>query len=141
MNTPISHIISESATVATNAGQPIMPLTVNQFCSRCLFHTVVVLSQGISLRGLFIIGEKGVIQHTTINNLAIGLSVDETVRTLQVHVGSATDSSVLENGTQMPSSGKPQRKQADQLWLNLAQLFLKKILSGSFILQFCPPDA
>ncbi|KAL2494225.1 Hyaluronan/mRNA-binding protein domain-containing protein [Forsythia ovata] len=32
---------------------------------------VVVLFQGISLRGLFIIDKEGVIQHTTINNFAI----------------------------------------------------------------------
>ncbi|WMV06981.1 hypothetical protein MTR67_000366 [Solanum verrucosum] len=38
---------------------------------------------GIALRGLFIIDEQGVIQHSTINNLAIGRSVDETLRTLQ----------------------------------------------------------
>lgn len=40
--------------------------------------------QGIALRGLFIIDKEGVIQHSTINNLAIGRSVDETMRTLQV---------------------------------------------------------
>lgn len=42
------------------------------------------VSQGIALRGLFIIDKEGVIQHSTINNLAIGRSVDETLRTLQV---------------------------------------------------------
>ncbi|BBM98218.1 hypothetical protein Mp_1g11790 [Marchantia polymorpha subsp. ruderalis] len=40
-------------------------------------------SQGIALRGLFIIDKEGVIQHATINNLAIGRSVEETLRTLQ----------------------------------------------------------
>ena len=40
--------------------------------------------QGIALRGLFIIDKEGIIQHSTINNLAIGRSVDETLRTLQV---------------------------------------------------------
>ncbi|CAH8349672.1 unnamed protein product [Eruca vesicaria subsp. sativa] len=43
---------------------------------------VSVDSAGIALRGLFII-DKGVIQHSTINNLGIGRSVDETMRTLQ----------------------------------------------------------
>ncbi|KAG6770338.1 hypothetical protein POTOM_026016 [Populus tomentosa] len=38
---------------------------------------------GVALRGLFIIDKEGVIQHSTINNLAIGRSVDETKRTLQ----------------------------------------------------------
>ncbi|KAF9619703.1 hypothetical protein IFM89_008380 [Coptis chinensis] len=41
-------------------------------------------NMGIALRGLFIIDKEGVIQHSTINNLAIGRSVDETMRTLQI---------------------------------------------------------
>lgn len=44
---------------------------------------VLIPDQGIALRGLFIIDKEGVIQHATINNLAIGRSVDETKRTLQ----------------------------------------------------------
>ncbi|KAG6437184.1 hypothetical protein SASPL_102095 [Salvia splendens] len=44
---------------------------------------VSVDSVGIALRGLFIIDKEGVIQHSAINNLAIGRSVDETLRTLQ----------------------------------------------------------
>ncbi|KAG6536021.1 hypothetical protein ZIOFF_001059 [Zingiber officinale] len=44
---------------------------------------VLIPDQGIALRGLFIIDKEGVIQHATINNLAIGRSVDETLRTLQ----------------------------------------------------------
>ncbi|CAA2954543.1 2-Cys peroxiredoxin BAS1, chloroplastic-like [Olea europaea var. sylvestris] len=43
----------------------------------------MVLFQGIALRGLFIIDKEGVIQHSTINNLVIGRSVDETLRTPQ----------------------------------------------------------
>jgi peroxiredoxin (alkyl hydroperoxide reductase subunit C) len=44
---------------------------------------VLIPEQGIALRGLFIIDKQGVIQHATINNLGIGRSVDETLRTLQ----------------------------------------------------------
>lgn len=44
---------------------------------------VLIGDQGIALRGLFIIDKEGVIQHATINNLAIGRSVEETLRTLQ----------------------------------------------------------
>ncbi|GLT90088.1 hypothetical protein SLE2022_080400 [Rubroshorea leprosula] len=46
-------------------------------------YQVLIPDQGIALRGLFIIDKEGVIQHSTINNLAIGRSVDETLRTLQ----------------------------------------------------------
>jgi peroxiredoxin (alkyl hydroperoxide reductase subunit C) len=46
------------------------------------FH-VLIADQGVALRGLFIIDKEGVIQHATVNNLAIGRSVEETLRTLQ----------------------------------------------------------
>ncbi|KAG0452477.1 hypothetical protein HPP92_025141 [Vanilla planifolia] len=46
-------------------------------------YEVLIPDQGIALRGLFIIDKEGIIQHSTINNLAIGRSVDETLRTLQ----------------------------------------------------------
>ncbi|KAL9263211.1 2-Cys peroxiredoxin BAS1-like, chloroplastic-like protein [Drosera capensis] len=46
-------------------------------------YDVLIPDQGIALRGLFIIDKEGIIQHSTINNLAIGRSVDETLRTLQ----------------------------------------------------------
>ncbi|CAN6439109.1 unnamed protein product [Victoria cruziana] len=46
-------------------------------------YGVLIPDQGIALRGLFIIDKEGVIQHSTVNNLAIGRSVDETLRTLQ----------------------------------------------------------
>ncbi|QLE58483.1 peroxiredoxin [Nostoc sp. TCL26-01] len=46
-------------------------------------YNVLDPAAGIALRGLFIIDKDGVIQHATINNLAFGRSVDETLRTLQ----------------------------------------------------------
>ncbi|KAK9755479.1 hypothetical protein RND81_01G028400 [Saponaria officinalis] len=46
-------------------------------------YNVLIPDQGIALRGLFIIDKEGIIQHSTINNLGIGRSVDETLRTLQ----------------------------------------------------------
>ena len=42
-----------------------------------------ILSGGVALRGLFIIDPDGVVQHATINNLAVGRSVDETLRVLR----------------------------------------------------------
>ena len=38
---------------------------------------------GVSLRGLYIIDRQGIIQHITINNLSVGRSIDETIRTLK----------------------------------------------------------
>ncbi|CAM6013879.1 unnamed protein product [Sphagnum balticum] len=46
-------------------------------------YNVLIPEQGVALRGLFIIDKQGVIQHATVNNLGIGRSVDETLRTLQ----------------------------------------------------------
>ena len=43
----------------------------------------VLTEEGVALRGLFIIDKKGIIQHSTVNNLSFGRSVDETLRTLQ----------------------------------------------------------
>lgn len=34
-------------------------------------------------RGLFIVDDKGVVRHTTVNDLGIGRSVDETLRTIK----------------------------------------------------------
>ncbi len=46
-------------------------------------YNVLDPDAGIALRGLFIIDQDGVIQHSTINNLGFGRSVDETLRVLQ----------------------------------------------------------
>ncbi|NEO52150.1 MAG: peroxiredoxin [Okeania sp. SIO3B5] len=46
-------------------------------------YNVLDPEAGIALRGLFIIDREGIIQHATINNLAFGRNVDETLRTLQ----------------------------------------------------------
>lgn len=48
---------------------------------------------GVALRGLFIIDKEGIIQHSTINNLSFGRSVEETLRVLQAiqHVQSHPD--------------------------------------------------
>jgi peroxiredoxin (alkyl hydroperoxide reductase subunit C) len=43
----------------------------------------VLTDEGIALRGLFIIDKEGIIQHSTINNLSFGRSVDETLRVLE----------------------------------------------------------
>jgi peroxiredoxin (alkyl hydroperoxide reductase subunit C) len=46
-------------------------------------YNVLDPEAGIALRGLFLIDKEGIIQHATINNLAFGRNVDETLRTLQ----------------------------------------------------------
>ncbi|MBD2230692.1 peroxiredoxin [Phormidium tenue] len=46
-------------------------------------YNVLVPDSGVALRGLFIVDRDGVLQHATINNLAFGRKVDETLRVLQ----------------------------------------------------------
>jgi peroxiredoxin 2/4 len=46
-------------------------------------YNVLDPDAGVALRGLFIIDKDGIIQHATINNLAFGRSVDETLRVLK----------------------------------------------------------
>lgn len=46
-------------------------------------YNVLDPEAGVALRGLFIIDKDGIVQHATVNNLAFGRSVDETLRTLQ----------------------------------------------------------
>lgn len=41
---------------------------------------VLLEEEGVALRGLFIIDEQNVIQHSTINNLSVGRNVEETLR-------------------------------------------------------------
>ncbi|MFM9157957.1 MAG: peroxiredoxin, partial [Dolichospermum sp.] len=56
-------------------------------------YNVLDPSSGIALRGLFILDKDGILQYATINNLAFGRSVDETLRILQAiqHVQSHPD--------------------------------------------------
>mmetsp|Transcript_29922 Transcript_29922/g.42054 ORF Transcript_29922/g.42054 Transcript_29922/m.42054 type:complete len:241 (-) Transcript_29922:54-776(-) len=46
-------------------------------------YGVLLEDEGISLRGLFIINEQGVIRHIGINDLPVGRSVDEALRLVQ----------------------------------------------------------
>lgn len=43
-------------------------------------YGVLIEEAGVALRGLFIIDDKNVVQHATINNLGVGRNVDETLR-------------------------------------------------------------
>jgi alkyl hydroperoxide reductase subunit AhpC len=57
-------------------------------------------SEGVALRGLFIIDPQGVIQHSSINNLSVGRSVDEVLRVLEA----------LQTGELCPINWKPGQK-------------------------------
>ena len=46
-------------------------------------YDVLLEGAGVALRGLFIIDPKGVIRHSTINDLPVGRNVDEALRVIQ----------------------------------------------------------
>jgi len=46
-------------------------------------YGVLLASEGVALRGLFVIDPDGDVQHANLNNLNVGRSVDETLRVLQ----------------------------------------------------------
>jgi peroxiredoxin (alkyl hydroperoxide reductase subunit C) len=64
---------------------------------------------GVALRGLFIIDPDGAIMHSTINNLPVGRSVDETLRVLQAfqYVQSHPDEVCPANWTPGDKTMKP----------------------------------
>lgn len=59
---------------------------------------------GIALRGLFLIDPDGVVQHATINNLAVGRNVDETIRLIEAFQYTKA------NGEVCPANWKPGAK-------------------------------
>ncbi len=64
-------------------------------------YGVLLEPAGVALRGLFIIDDEGVVQHATINNLGVGRSVEETLRTLQAI------QTVKKTGEVCPANWKP----------------------------------
>jgi alkyl hydroperoxide reductase subunit AhpC len=45
-------------------------------------YRVLLEGEGVALRGLFLIDKQGVVRHMVVNDLALGRSVDETLRVL-----------------------------------------------------------
>eukprot|EP01135_Chromosphaera_perkinsii_P004209 Nk52_evm28s271 gene=Nk52_evmTU28s271 len=64
-------------------------------------YGVLLEEEGIALRGLFIIDDKGILRQITVNDLPVGRSVDETLRLIQAF--QFTD----EYGEVCPANWKP----------------------------------
>jgi peroxiredoxin (alkyl hydroperoxide reductase subunit C) len=71
----------------------------------------------VALRGLFLIDPDGVVQHATVNNLAVGRSVDETLRVLQAF------QFVRDNGEVCPSDWKPGARSMKPGWSESKEYF------------------
>lgn len=68
------------------------------------FNYDVLLENGVSARGIFIIDDKGILQTYTVNNLGVGRSVDETLRLIQAY------QYVAKHGEVCPANWKPGEK-------------------------------
>jgi len=64
-------------------------------------YGVLLEEEGVALRGLFLVDDEGIVQHATINNLAMGRSVDETLRLLDAL------RTVKETGEACPANWRP----------------------------------
>jgi peroxiredoxin (alkyl hydroperoxide reductase subunit C) len=64
----------------------------------------VLLGDGVAARGIFVIDDKGILQTYTVNNLAVGRSVDEVLRLIQGY------QFVAEHGEVCPANWKPGEK-------------------------------
>ncbi len=61
----------------------------------------VLISDGVALRGLFLIDKEGIVRHETINDLPLGRNVDEAIRILDAL------QFVEEHGEVCPANWKP----------------------------------
>lgn len=76
-----------------------------------------ILAADVALRGLFIIDPEGIVQHATINNLAVGRSVDETLRVLQAF------QYVAEHGEVCPANWEPGEATMKADWKDSKEYF------------------
>lgn len=78
----------------------------------------VLTDEGVALRGLFIIDDKNVIQHATINNLSVGRNVEETLRLLKGYQYTAKHGEVCPaNWDEGKDTMKPDTKGSKE-WFN-----------------------
>ncbi|MDA9793006.1 peroxiredoxin [Bacteriovoracaceae bacterium] len=78
----------------------------------------VLANEAVALRGLFIIDDKDVIQHSTINNLSVGRNPEETLRLVQAYQYTAKHGEVCPAGwTEGADTMKPDPK-GSQEWFN-----------------------
>ncbi|KAG5504320.1 hypothetical protein JKF63_04765 [Porcisia hertigi] len=64
-------------------GEMRIPVLADKSMSIARDYGVLIEEMGISLRGLFLIDKKGVLRHSTVNDLPVGRSVDEALRLLE----------------------------------------------------------
>lgn len=68
-------------------------------------YGVLIEDEGVALRGLFIIDPKGVLRQITVNDLAVGRDVEETIRLVQAFQFTDQYGEVCPAGWQQGSKG------------------------------------
>lgn len=76
-------VFSHKAWVEHGLGKVGFPMVGDTNHNVSKIFNVLVKEKGISLRGTFIIDPQGVLRSAVVNDLAVGRSVEETLRTLQ----------------------------------------------------------
>ena len=93
-------VFSHKAWVEHGLGKVNFPMIADTNHSVSRAFDVLVEEKGISLRGTFIIDPNGVLKSSVVNDLSVGRSVDETLRTLQA----------FQTGENTPCSWQPGQK-------------------------------
>ena len=81
-------------------------------------YGVLLEKQGIALRGLFIIDDKDIIVHSTINHLSVGRNVDEVLRLVEAFQYTAKHGEVCPANWNKGSDSMKPDPQGSQEWFN-----------------------
>lgn len=81
-------------------------------------YEVLIENSGIALRGLFLIDDKNIIQHSTINNLSVGRNVDEALRLLEAYQYTAKHGEVCPAGWNKGDDTMKPNPSGSKEWFN-----------------------
>jgi alkyl hydroperoxide reductase subunit AhpC len=76
----------------------------------------VLVNDGVALRGLFLIDDKDVVQHATVNNLSVGRNVEETLRLLEAYQFTAKSGEVCPANWKKGSDTMKPDPQGSKAW-------------------------
>ncbi len=79
-------------------------------------YEVLIEEAGVALRGLFLIDDKNVIQHATINNLSVGRNANEILRLVEAYQFTAKNGEVCPAGWQKGDEGMKADPQNSKNW-------------------------
>lgn len=74
---------SHKAWINNGLGKLAFPMASDMTKSVSREYGILIEEEGISLRGLFIIDQEGIVRYSVVHDLNVGRSVDETLRVLK----------------------------------------------------------